>query len=447
MRNYIYMVLSLMIVSCMDDSNIDMQGGPLDEELQAVLKEAAPNGNLEDYILPDSDDFNAIPQDPLNPITAEKVQLGKLLFHETGIAENPKNEEGRGTFSCASCHHAQGGFQAERFQGIGDGGLGFGLGIARDKHNLYKEEDLDVQPIRTPSAMNIAYQINVLWNGQFGATGLNEGTEASWTTDTPKETNHLGFEGTETQAIAGLDVHRLVIDENLMATLGYKEMFDRVYANIPQSERYSAITAGLAIAAFERTILSNEAPFQKWLKGDVQALTTKQKEGAILFFDKGECASCHNGPSLANMEFHALGMLDLIDCPDPVFKTSLNNIENLGRGGFTGQAGDNYKFKVPQLYNLKDSPFYGHGSSFYSVLDVLIYKNEAQKENNRVPESALSPLFQPLNLSGQELEAITAFIESGLYDSNLERYVPAELPSGNCFPNADLLSQQELGCL
>jgi cytochrome c peroxidase len=176
-------------------------------------------------------------------------------------------------------------------------------------------------------------------------------------------------------------------------------------------------------------------------------MTTKQKEGAVLFFDKGECAGCHNGPSLANMEFHALGMADLVDCPDPVFKTTIDNVENFGRGGFTGNANQNYQFKVPQLYNLKDSPFYGHGSSFNSVLDVLIYKNKAVKENSRVPESALSPLFYPLNLSDQELEAITTFIEDALYDPNLSRYVPDELPTGNCFPNADLLSQQELGCL
>lgn len=437
----------MLLFGCADDPDLVVEGGPMDKELELVLQKTAPNGKVEDYIMPDSDDYDAIPQDPMNPITAEKVSLGKLLFHETGLAENPKNEEGRGTYSCASCHHAQGGFQADRFQGIGDGGIGFGRGIARDKHSLYKNEDLDVQPIRTPSALNIAYQINVLWNGQFGGTGLNRGTEASWTTDTPKENNYLGFEGTETQAIAGLDVHRLVINVDLMAALGYKEMFDQVFSDLPQSERYTAITAGLAIAAYERTMLANEAPFQRWLKGDLRAMTTKQKEGAILFFDKGECASCHNGPTLANMEFHAIGMADLVDCPDPVFKTTLDNVENLGRGGFTGNPAENHQFKVPQLYNLKDSPFYGHGSSFNSVLDVMIYKNEAVKENDRVPESALSPLFHPLNLTDQELEAITAFIEDALYDPNLERYVPDELPTGNCFPNADLLSQQELGCL
>ena len=168
-------------------------------------------------MLPASDDFSKIPQDPLNPLTTEKVELGKLLFHETGIALAPMQEFAEGTFSCASCHFAGAGFQAGRFQGIGDGGIGFGInGEGRTKGALYQGDELDVQPIRSPTIMNGAYQKNMLWNGQFGATGLNEGTEAAWTTGTPKENNFLGFEGLETQAIAGLGVHRMVMDLSLI---------------------------------------------------------------------------------------------------------------------------------------------------------------------------------------------------------------------------------------
>ena len=60
--------------------------------------------------------------------------------------------------------------------------------------------------------LNVAYQKVMLWNGQFGATSVNTGTESQWTADTPIETNFLGFEGLETQAIAGLGVHRMKVN-------------------------------------------------------------------------------------------------------------------------------------------------------------------------------------------------------------------------------------------
>ena len=141
-----------------------------------------------------------------------------------------------GTYSCASCHFASAGFQAGRFQGIAEGGTGFGInGESREANIQYLEEDLDVQPVKSPSVMNTAYQKIMLWNGQFGATGLNTGTESAWTFDTPKETNFLGFEGVETQAIAGLKVHRMDIDEDnsVIEDLGYKTMFDEAFSNVP----------------------------------------------------------------------------------------------------------------------------------------------------------------------------------------------------------------------
>ena len=106
-------------------------------------------------------------------------------------------------------------------------------------------------------------------------------------------------------------------------------------------------------------------------------MTDQEKRGALLFFSKGRCSNCHNGPSLSKMEFHALGMKDLIDCPEETFKTPADDPAYLGRGGFTGEEADMYKFKVPQLYNLVDSPFFGHGSSMRSVKEVIEYKNNA----------------------------------------------------------------------
>lgn len=440
-------ILGIGLAGCNPDSLIDndpdLAESPLDIELREALA-AASNGNGIDYYkLPTS--LDEIPEDPNNPLTSAKVGLGRLLYHETGMATNPKREEGRFTYSCASCHHASGGFQACLPQGISDGGIGFGLhGEGRYPSSSYPAEDLDIQPIRTPSVLNIAYQPNILWNGQFGATHLNEGTEAQWTAETPKAWNNLGFEGTETQAIAGMIVHRQEMPESLYNSTEYKDLYQAVFGNLGDT-LMSNVYTGLAIAAYERTVVANEAPFQKWLDGEKTALNEKEKRGAIVFFTKGECYQCHNGPALNSMEFYALGMNDLsgagVHLPNGV-----DNATSLGRGGFTNNPADNYKFKVPQLYNIIQSRFYGHGASLRSVEDILRYKNEAVAENPAVPQSQLAEEFHPLNLTDEEIEDLAAFIEYGLYDRNLQRYVPNSIPSGFCFPNNDSHSAQQMGC-
>ncbi len=414
--------------------------------MEQLLAQVASNGDPSFFRLPDESDYAQIPQDPKNPITKAKVELGKLLYHETGLGLAPMKDVSKESYSCASCHHAQAGFQANMMQGIGEGGVGFGnTGEMRTMNSFYEEAEVDVQPVRTPSALNVAFQDNMLWNGQFGATGVNASTAYAWEEGTPIETNHLGYQGVEIQAIAGLGVHRQMVNEEIVSELHYKPRFDAVFADVPEEDRYTPEYAGLAIAAYERTLLPTQAPFQQWLKGDRGAMTDQEKEGALLFFGKAQCGNCHTGPALNVMDFYAYGMNDLFE-QDGCINPTEDDKANLGRGGFTGTEADNYKFKVPQLYNLKSSPFFGHGSSFRSVKAVVEYKNEGVPENPRVPELQLAKDFKPLGLAPEEIEAITAFIEKSLYDPNLERYVPTYIPSGNCFPNNDPVSRKQLGC-
>jgi cytochrome c peroxidase len=354
-----------------------------------------------------------------------------------------------GTYSCASCHHVAAGFQAGLKQGISEGGVGFGLvGEGRILNPKYEEwiDSLDVQPIRTPSSMNTAFQDVMLWNGQFGATGTNAGTEANWTPGTPKQVNELGFQGLETQAIAGFSVHRQFIDEEFLNTYDeYKVMFDNVYGTYDTDEQTLKELTGLAIAAYERTLLATEAPFQKYLKGDRSAMTKEQKKGALLFFGKARCVSCHTGPALNSMEFYALGMNELKG-PN-TFNTDGEQGARLGRGDFTGNPEDYYKFKVPQLYNLADVGFLGHGGNFNSVKEVVEYKNEAVPQNPEVPAAQLADDFKPLKLTNEEIDQLTTFVEEALYDPNLIRYVPESIPSGNFFPVNDPDSQDDPGIM
>ncbi|MDX1471625.1 MAG: cytochrome c peroxidase [Flavobacteriaceae bacterium] len=441
-KSIFLLILGFLIInfnSCQEDDN--WTPVPPEDQLENRLRELY--GSPDVLILPNSVEYNLIDNDPNNPITEAKVELGKMLFHETALGTDPHHEESAGTFSCASCHHFKAGFQSGIKQGIGEGGSGFGInGEGRHFSPDYANEDIDVQPIRSPSILNVAFQDVMLWNGQFGAVGTNAGTEASWTVGTPKETNLLGFEGVETQAIAALTVHRLGVSQELLDS-GYKELFDQAFPDIPQEERYTKTTMGMAIAAYERCVLSNKAPFQLWLRGDKSAMDDNELQGANLFFGKANCFTCHGGPGLNNMEFHALGMSDL---EGPGIFMEVDAATKNGRGGFTNDPLDNFKFKTPQLYNLADVQFFGHGGSFKSIRDVVAYKNLAIPENPNVPSSFISDKFVPLGLTDEEVDLIAIFLENSLYDPDLGRYVPEALPSGNCFPNADAQSKIDLGC-
>ncbi|WP_435313139.1 cytochrome-c peroxidase [Cellulophaga fucicola] len=433
-------VFILFTTSCSNDDN-DYQKAEED-----ILQENITSlyGSLEALQLPLENDLNNIPSDPKNPLTPEKIALGKLLFHETGLALNPIKEIGTNTYSCASCHHSAAGFQSGNLQGIGEGGFGYGTkGETRHMSIDYLETDLDVQPIKSPSILNTAYQKVMLWNGQFGGTAENTGTESNWTPNTPKEKNNLGFEGIEIQAIAGLGVHRLLIDIDFLENNGYKTMFDAAFPDTEESNRYSTINAGLAIAAYERIVLASKAPFQEWLRGDKNALSSNELKGANLFFGKAECYQCHSGPGLNKTGFYAIGMKDLDQNSSHIL---IDEATKKGRGGFTGKTEDNYKFKIPTLYNLKDATNFGHGGSFTSIKEVIEYKNKAIPENSNVPESQLAKSFIPLYLTNEEINDLTSFVENALYDNNLNRYTPESLPSGNCFPNADSESKTDMDC-
>lgn len=441
--NALLIICILLAVGCKKEPADEV--GVLDQQLIGLLEERSLDGTTNFFKQPDSEDLNQIPQDPLNPLTKSKVELGQALFHDTQLGIDPKYPEGLQTYSCASCHHAAAGFQAGLRQGIGEGGWGFGYaGEARIPNPKYSLDSLDVQPVRSPTVLNGSYQEVMLWNGQFGATGPNEGTEDLWTEGTPKEDNTFGYQGLEIQAIAGLKVHRLGVSDGMKADRKYRKMFEEAFPDSAPDQLFSRENSGLAIAAFERTVLANQAPFQNWLKGDFNAMTDMEKEGAILFFGKANCVSCHTGPALNSMAFYALGMPDLLG--PGIYGSSTQDVTHLGRGGFTGNNDDNFKFKVPQLYNLTDSNFYGHGGSFRSLREVIEYKNEGRPAKSEVPASQLANGFTSLQLSDGEISAITNFLAHALYDEDLYRYTPISLPMESCFPNADPLSKADLFC-
>ena len=421
--------------------------------LEDLLTASSPTQSKDFYLLPASDDFNNIPQDPLNPLTQAKVDAGKLIFHDPAFATEGVALRAK-TWSCATCHHARAGFKSGLIQGIGEGGEGFGLkGEARAWHDPETgTQDADVQPVTSPTVLNVAYQDVMLWNGALGNASngiINVGIDPDrlMTEGTPKEANREGLSGIETQAIAGTGVHRILGFPPELETTDYYQMLLDAFPEFSRDELNKASTR--AIAAFERTILANKAPFQQWLRGDELAMSAKEISGAEVFFGEGGCVACHQGPALSSpvgatedQVFFAVGFSDL-DVNEVIGEIA--DGVRLGRGGLTGNSADNYKVKVPQLYNLVDINVFGHGGSFNSVREVVEYKNAGVAQND-ASTTNLDYRFVPLNLSAAQIDDLVEFLEVSLRDPDLMRYEPQSLPSGLCVINNDTTSRADLGC-
>lgn len=422
-------------------------------KLIELINASSGGVGLNYFQLPDSNDFNRIPQDPLNTITESKVALGKLLYHDTSFALEGVSDSEPG-WSCASCHHAAAGFKAGIPQGIGEGGVGFGNdgtervldagfdgSAASDATNKP-----DIQPVASPTILNSAYQSVMLWNGQFGNSvgDINSSVDANrlTTAGTPKAENNRNLSGLETQAVAGTGVHRLKFSGNtpLQTNHKYQSLWNAAY---PEGSSDVLEDAAKAIAAYERTVLANKAPFQHFLRGDHSAMSDPELKGAILFFGKAGCVDCHRGPALSSTVgadsekiFFAVGFDDF-DVNDNRIHGEVDQATKEGRGGFTGNDHEKFQFKIPQLYNLSDAPVLGHGASFSSVSEVITYKNAGQAQNPAA-RTNLDSRFVPLGLSNEEMHNLEAFIVDALRDPDLQRYQPDSVPGTGCIIVDDL---------
>lgn len=391
---------------------------------------------LENFMLPDSDDFARIPQDPRNPLTADKVALGRLLFHDAALSQATRHSRNAGTFSCATCHHAAAGFEAGAARSIGEGGIGWGTrGEARRPDPSIPRPDVDSPGLKSQSILNKAYQRLLMFSGAAGNGGANEGLDDRWSHHPDAAANHLGYQGMESQAIGALNKHRLYDQVGVEQLIRSHDAYTTLWHSVWPDTAISAERVGLSIAAYERTVMANRSPFQRWLRGDTDAMTAPEKRGALVFFsDESQCTACHTGPALSSMAFYALGMPDMPGAPpDP------------GRAGLTGLEEDRFTYKVPQLYNLTDAGFMGHGSTFRTVREVIDYYVEGEPAIH-LPAERFPDQFEPLSLTDQEITDLIAFLETALNDPELSRYQPESVPSGTCIPANDPVARQQLGC-
>jgi cytochrome c peroxidase len=247
----------------------------------------------------------AIPQPKDNPITADKVALGRMLFFDPRLSES-------GAISCATCHNPG--------LGWGDGlrkGLGH-MGTALGRH--------------TPTILNVAYGEPYFWDGR--AATLEEQAKGPLTSS--KEMNM--------SAVEALSL--------LRSLRGYTAAFAQAYPG----QEISLDTIAAAIATYERTLNSSQAPFDRWINGDDTAISPGAVRGFVLFNGKANCAVCHATWRMSDDGFHDIGLPDA----------------DRGRAAIMpGIAQLEHAFKTPTLRNINQRAPYMHDGSLPTLSAVI----------------------------------------------------------------------------
>lgn len=254
--------------------------------------------------------LSALPPPPIpadNPQTSSKTALGQMLFFDTRLS-------GDNSVSCSTCHSPDHAFSDGRQKALGIG-----------KNELAR---------RAPSILNAAYNSFQFWDGR--AQTLEEQAEAPILNP-----NEMGMPDDTT------------LIKRISQIPQYQKSFRQVFGG-----NISLANVAKAIAAFERTLVTPDSAFDRYVRGDKSALSVEQKRGLILFFDKGACSLCHNGPNFTDNNFYSLGRVSL---------TALDE----GRFFITKEPAMRYAFKTPSLRNVVLRPPYTHDGSVETLREML----------------------------------------------------------------------------
>ena len=316
-----------------------------------------------------------------NPTTAEKVELGRLLFWDPILS-------GDQDVACVTCHHPDAGYADGLDVSIGVGGQG-----------LAEQRKFGVFALRNaPTIINTGFNgINV--EGDYDP----ENTSMFWDNrGISLEDQALGpihsKEEMRGENFTDAEIMNVVV-QRLEGNALYVDLFNQAFG----SEVIDATRISQAIASFERTLVNNNTPFDQFARGDSGALDKQEIRGLNLFIESG-CTNCHSGPMLSDYELHAL----------PV---SIND-KQVSDKGIEG------KFRTPSLRNLAMTAPYMHNGTEVDLISAISFYDNIENPTN-------DPKLDGVDLSDDEgaVEAIEAFLLT-LSDSNFDQTIPSSVPSG-----------------
>jgi cytochrome c peroxidase len=288
-----------------------------------------------------------IPAD--NPMTAEKIELGKMLYFDTRLSRD-------GKISCATCHDPKTAWTEHKPTSEGIGGQ-FG------QRN-------------SPTVINSAYATSQFWDGRAGT--LED--QALGPIENPVEMGH----------------HIDAMIQDLSKIGVYKQKFQSVFGTPITKDGIAK-----AIAAFERTVLSGNSPYDRFQNGDKTALTATQQRGLQLFEDN--CAVCHAPPLFSNYRFYNAGVGMEKKKPDE------------GRMAVTQKKSDFGKFRVPALREVANTGPYFHDGSVATLAEAVDLMADGGRDNPHL--SAQMKAVRDAELSEQDQKDIVEFLKglSGEY--------------------------------
>jgi len=342
-----------------------------------------------------------------NPKTPEKVALGRLLFWDPILS-------GSKDVACATCHHPSLGYADGLDVSIGVNGVG--LGTAR-----HFSPD---QPSRFVKR-NSQTVLNTAFNG-LSQTGGPDSAAAPMFWDS----RVLSLESQALEPIKALEEMRgdrteghEAVDQavaRVAAISEYRRLFATAFGT---SEPVTAQNIARAIAAFERTLVTTNAPFDRYMRGDATAMTAQQVRGMRTFQASG-CGNCHSGPMFSDYKTHVLGVPENRKLPSP-----------------DAGADNRYAFRTPSLRNLAFTAPYMHNGTLGSLDAVLNFYNQVGggrgggrgrgrggTQNPNVARQALDPLLRQVNVRGGRQDVV-AFLHA-LSDNGFDKTIPAKVPSG-----------------
>lgn len=298
-----------------------------------------------------------VPKD--NPLSEAKIELGKRLYFDARLSRD-------NTVSCASCHDPAKGWS---------NGEAVATGIDGQKGGR-----------SAPTIINSAYQYFQFWDGRAAEL---EG-QALGPIQNPIEMN--------------MSLDELVAKLN--AIEGYRKQFQDVFGAEVTSDGIAK-----AIASFERTVLSGDAPFDRFKAGDAKALSEAAERGRKVFFNKAQCSSCHTGANFTDGAFHNIGIGMDKEKPDE------------GRRTESKLEGDRGSFKTPTLREIARTAPYMHDGSLATLEEVVEYYDKGGTPNPQLDEAIF-----PLNLKEDEKRDLVTFLKEGLAGASYPDVKPPKLP-------------------
>lgn len=330
--------------------------------------------------------FPAMKMRPENPATPERVELGRLLYFDPILS-------GDDTLSCAHCHHPDLGFSDNRGLSMGKGGTGLGPD-RRDGAALRRG---------SPTVWNAAYNHLQFWDGR--ADDLED--QAAKPIMDP---NEMAEEPPR-------------LEKQLRAIPEYVERFAEAFPGDGE-DAVSFENVTFAISAFERTILSRDSAFDRYARGDREALGPAERRGLNVFRSlKTRCFECHNLPTFANPDFKVVGV------PDADLAKHGLEAPDLGRAEIEGGAPYERAFKVPTLRNVALTAPYMHGGQFDTLSEVIDFYAGGGGAGAGMDLPNLDDKIRPFELSEQEKSDLIAFLHA-LTDESAKPEFPESVPSG-----------------